>query len=203
MIAYVEGRVLEVMESACLVVTGEGVGYEIFLTGHDLARLPEKNGQVHFYCSTEVREDALELYGFGTWDERETFQILTSISRVGARTAMNILTVFRPDDLRNIVIEDDPLSLTRVSGIGKKTGQQIFLELKYKLKLNGAAKPGAGTAALAPGSVVKDAVAGLMNLGYPEEDSITVVKKALAEEPDLDVASLLRAALKLLAKARQ
>lgn len=202
MIAYVEGRALEIMENACLVVTEGGVGYEVFLTGHDLARLPEKGGRVSFYCFTEVREDALELYGFGTRDERETFRILTSISRVGARTAMNILTVFRPDDLRSLIVEDDPLSLTRVSGIGKKTGQQIFLELKYKLKLDGAAKPGAG-AALSPGSALKDAVAGLMNLGYPEEDSITVVKKALSKEPDLDVASLLRAALKLLAKARQ
>lgn len=203
MIAYIEGRALEATDNACIVVTDGGVGYEVFLTGHDLARLPEKGGAVSFYCSTVVREDALELFGFGTWDERETFQVLTSISRVGARTAMNILTVFRPDDLRELIIQDDPLSLTRVSGIGKKTGQQIFLELKYKLKLDGKGVPGQSASTVSPGTLLKDAVAGLMNLGYPEDESLTVVKKALQEEPDLDVSGLLRAALKLLAKARQ
>ena len=140
----------------------------------------------------------MELYGFETWDERETFLVLTSISRVGARTAMAILSVFRPDDLRRLVAEDDMVSLTRVSGIGKKTGQQIFLELKYKLKGDAAAP-----AAVAPrGSVLADAVAGLANLGYDEEEAVQTVKKVLSDEPDLDVGGALRAALKTLARGR-
>jgi len=147
-----------------------------------------------------VREDALELYGFELWDERETFFVLTSISRVGARTAMAILSVFRPDDLRRLVAEDDVLSLTRVSGIGKKTGQQIFLELKYKLKGEAGALP----AASAPraGSVLADAVAGLVNLGYDEEEALQTVKTVLEKEGDLDVSGALRAALKALARGR-
>ena len=205
MIAYVEGRIAEQTEHSCVVVTTGGVGYEVFLPGHSLSRLPGRGGSVHFFTYTVVREDALELFGFDTWDERETFEVLTSINRVGARTAMAILTVFRPDDLRRLVAEEDSLSLTRVSGIGKKTGQQIFLELKYKLKgdlpegislLQGPRGEGA------PGGVLADTVAGLVNLGYDQDEAIPAVKKILAEEPDLDVSGALRAALKALARRR-
>lgn len=200
MIAYVEGRIAERTENACIVVTPGGVGYEVFLTSHALSRLPSLGDTAHFFTATVVREDALELYGFELWDERETFFILTSISRVGARTAMAILSVFRPDDLRRLVAEDDLLSLTRVSGIGKKTGQQIFLELKYKLKGEAGALP----ASLAPkaGTVLADAVAGLVNLGYDEEEALQTVKTVLEQEGDLDVSGALRAALKALARGR-
>lgn len=200
MIAYLEGRLMESTENSCIVVTGGGVGYEVFLPSHSLSQLPERGKDLYFYTATVVREDALELFGFESWDERETFLVLTSISRVGARTAVAILSVFRPDDLRRMVAEDDMLSLTRVSGIGKKTGQQIFLELKYKLKGDATLPTSApGTKA---GGVFGDAVAGLTNLGYTEEDAVRAVKQALADEPDLDVGSALRAALKALAKGK-
>ncbi len=201
MIAYVEGRVAAVTENTCVVVTPGGVGYEVYLAGHSLSRLPAEGGQVRFFAATVVREDALELFGFESWDERETFQVLISITRVGARTAMAILTVFRPDDLRRLVLEEDALSLTRVSGIGKKSAQQIFLELKYRLKLD-ATLPGAAPVA-ARGGVLADAVAGLVNLGYDEEEALQTVKKVLTGEPDLDVGAALRAALKALARGRQ
>ena len=200
MIAYVEGRVAEVTDNACVVVSSGGVGYEVFLASHTLARLPTRGEAVTFYACTVVREDALELFGFETWDERATFLILTSISRVGARTAMSILSVFRPDDLRRMVADDDMLSLTRVSGIGKKTGQQIFLELKYKLK--GDVTSVAPSGAARPGGVLADAVAGLANLGYDEDEALQTVKKILSDEPDLDVGEALRAALKALARSR-
>jgi Holliday junction DNA helicase RuvA len=200
MIASIEGRIAELTENACIVVTSGGVGYEVFLTSHALSRLPSRGEAAHFFTATVVREDALELYGFELWEERETFFVLTSISRVGARTAMAILSVFRPDDLRRLVAEDDMLALTRVSGIGKKTGQQIFLELKYKLKgeagvLSVASLPRAG-------GVLADAVAGLVNLGYDEEEALRTVKIVLEKEGDLDVSGALRAALKALARGR-
>lgn len=200
MIAYVEGRVAEITENACVVITSGGVGYEVFLASHTLSRLPSRGETACFFACTVVREDALELYGFESWDERETFLVLTSISRVGARTAMSILSVFRPDDLRRLVAEDDMLSLTRVSGIGKKTGQQIFLELKYKLK--GEVATPLSKEAARPGSVLADAVAGLLNLGYEEEEAVRTVKKILSDEPDLDVGEALRSALKALARGR-
>ncbi len=202
MIAYIEGRLAEMTENACVVVTAGGVGYEVYLPGHTLASLPAKGEFVSFHTCTVVREDALELFGFAAWDERETFLLLTTINRVGARTALAVLTVFRPDDLRRLVSEDDMLSLTRVSGIGKKSAQQIFLELKYKLK-GEAGRPAVVPAAGSPGSVTADAVAGLINLGYAEEEALHTVKKVLAGEPDLDVGGALRAALKALAGGRK
>lgn len=198
MIAYVEGRLAEKTENGCVLITASGVGYEIALTAGGLSRLPAMGETAHFYAATVVREDALELYGFESWDERRTFFVLIAISRVGARTAMSILSAFSPDDLRRMVAEDDALSLTRVSGIGKKTGQQIFLELKYKL--GGTAAPLAAKEAGRPGSVLADAVAGLLNLGYAEEDALRTVKQVLSDEADLDVGGALRAALKALAR---
>lgn len=201
MIAYVEGRLAEIMEDAALLVTSGGVGYEVFMPGHFLSRLPKRGENVFCYTVTVVREDALELYGFSTWDERQTFITLTSISRIGSKTALSVLTVFRPDDLRELVASDDVAALTRVPGIGKKTAQQLFLELKYKLKMSDTVILPTMVLGSA-GSVAKDGVAGLVNLGYPEEEAAKVVKAVLHEEPDLDVSGLLRAALKALGKGK-
>jgi Holliday junction DNA helicase RuvA len=189
------------MEDAALLVTGGGVGYEIFMPGHFLSRLPKRGEELFCYTVTVVREDALELYGFPTWDERQSFITLTSISRIGSKTALAILTVFRPDDLRELVAGDDVAALTRVPGIGKKMAQQLFLELKYKLKMDDTISLPTVTLGSA-GSVARDGVAGLVNLGYAEEEAAKVVKAMLTEESDLDVSGLLRAALKALGKGR-
>lgn len=202
MIAYIEGRLAEITGNACVVVTDGGVGYEVFVPGHTLSRLPEKGGRVSFFTVTEVREDALELYAFGTWDERQTFIVLTSISKVGAKTGLAILSQFRPDDLRRLVFEDDVQALTRVSGIGKKTAQHIFLELKYKLKVEDMPAATSLIVAGTPGGVFRDALTGLANLGYGEDEASHVLKEVLHDEPDLDVGGALRAALRALAKGR-
>ncbi len=201
MLAYLEGRVLERTENSCVLVTAGGIGYEIFLPEHALAQLPAQGGTASFYASFIVREDAQELFGFPSWDERQTFNLLTGINRVGARTALAILSRFRPDDLRRIVAEDDAAALTQVSGIGKKTAQQIFLELKYKLK--GEASVSLAAAVAGRPSVYRDALTGLANLGYDEETAGQVLRKVLENEPELDVGEALRAALKALARGKK
>lgn len=201
MLAYVEGRLLERTENSCVLVTASGVGYEIFLTEHALAELPAQGGSASFYTSLIVREDAQELFGFATWDERQTFLLLIGINRVGARTALAILSQYCPDDLRRIVADDDAAALTRVSGIGKKTAQQIFLELKYKMKADISGISLSPATGQKP-SVYRDALTGLMNLGYDEDNAGLVLKDILAEQPDLDVGEALRAALKALAKGK-
>lgn len=201
MIAYLEGRLVEVCGNACVVITEGGVGYEIHLPVQALVQLPERGGVVRLYICHVVREDAQELFGFETWDERQTFIVLTSISKVGARTALGILSTFRPDDLRRLVLEEDALSLTQVSGIGKKTAQHVFLELKYKLKVEDI--PAAASLSVGkPGSVYRDVVTGLEGLGYAESETAALVKKILHAEPDLDVSGALRATLKAFAKNR-
>ena len=201
MLAYLEGRVLERTENSCVLVTAGGIGYEIFLPEHALAQLPAQGGTASFYASFIVREDAQELFGFPSWDERQTFNLLTGINRVGARTALAILSRFRPDDLRRIVAEDDAAALTQVSGIGKKTAQQIFLELKYKLK--GEASVSLAAAVAGRPSVYRDALTGLANLGYDEDTAGQVLRKVLENDPELDVGEALRAALKALAGGKK
>lgn len=203
MIAYVEGRLAQVWGNTALVVTQGGVGYAVGLPAHTLASLPGRGEAVAFYTSLAVREDALELFGFASFEERQTFEVLVSISKVGARTALGILSIFRPDDLRRLVLEDDVQALTRVSGIGKKTAEHIFLELKYKLKVDDAPQAAALVGSgVRPGSVFRDVLDGLGNLGYSEDACAPMVKKILLEEPDLDVTGALRAALKTLAKGK-
>lgn len=202
MIAYIEGRLAEVCANACVVVTEGGVGYEVFVPQQTLLVLPERGSLVRFYTCHIVREDAQELFGFETWDERQTFLVLISISKVGARTALGILSAFRPADLRRLVLEDDVLALTQVSGIGKKSAQHIFLELKYKLKVEDM--PAAASLQMGvPGSVYRDALTGLEGLGYAEAEAAPVLKNILHDEPDLEVSEALRAALKALARERQ
>ena len=200
MIAYLKGFLGEMLEHGCLLVTESGVGYEVYLPGHTLSSLPARGEALELYICTVVREDAIELFGFASWDERQTFLVLTSISKVGAKTATAILGLLRPDDLRRIVAEDDWLMLTQVSGIGKKTAQHIFLELKYKLASSVAGIPSIN--AQGQSHLFKDVLAGLLNLGYDEQEALAVLKNVLTAEPDLDVSGALRAALKALARQK-
>ncbi len=200
MIAYIEGRLVQQWSNSCIVMTEGGIGYAVALPNHTLSHLPERGGAVAFHTSMQVREDAQELYGFETWDERQTFEILISISKVGARTALAILSLYRPDDLRRLVLDDDVIGLTRVSGIGKKTAQHIFLELKYKLKVEDLPPALAGISQTS--TVFRDILDGLHNLGYAEEETLPIVKNIVQNEPDIDVSSGLRAALKTLATLR-
>ena len=201
MIAYVEGKVAEIRDNACVVITDGGVGYEIFLPARTVAGLLGKGGRVSLYTSHVTREYVQELYVFESWDERVALGVLTTISKVGARTALGILSVFLPDDLRRIVLYEDALALTRVSGIGKKTAQHVFLELKYKLDTEGLPATASAPAGR-PAGVYRDALDGLGGLGYAEDEAGPVLKAVLREEPDLDVSGALRAALKALAKGR-
>lgn len=197
MIAYIAGELVEVWDKACIVRTAGGVGYRIQLPGHTLAALPPQGESVAFYISTAVREDAIELFGFTTFEERQTFEILRAINKVGARTAMSILSQYRPADLRQIILEENIPALTKISGIGQKSAQHIFLELRYKLGQFGKATapaPMAGTSA--------DVMAALANLGYGENECAGIVAAIIKEEPDIDVGSAIRMALKEIAKGK-
>lgn len=203
MIAYVAGTVAAKTESGCVVLTSGGVGYEVGMTAASAASLPKVGGEAELFVQTIVREDAIELYGFPTWDERLTFGILLSINKLGPKTALAMLSVFTPDDLRRLVLADDYMGLVQVPGIGKKSAQRIFLDLKYKLE-DGAGGPAPSLPQLDGKSVTafRDALAGLTNLGYEEADTRGILEEVFNEQPDLDVSEALREALKRIAKGR-
>lgn len=199
MIACLEGKLLHRTAQSIIIATRCGIGYEVFIPQNMV--LPKIGEDLFVYTAFVMREDAQELFGFSTFEERETFKMLITINRVGARTALAILSVYRPDDLRRIVAQDDVNALTKVSGIGKQTGQKIFLELKYKFKAD-TNLAGMSLPASANTGVFNDALTGLLNLGYDNQSAGEVLGEVLQKEPDLSVGEALRAALKAMAKKK-
>ena len=203
MIAYLAGTLLTPTDRGCILATAGGVGYEVALTTRGRAALPAKGADLTLMVRTIVREDAIELFGFASLEERAAFDTLLTISKLGPKTALAILSIFTPEELRTLVLREDVDALTLVPGIGKKSAQRIFVELKYKLDLDHASAaaipdlPGGATGRF------KDALAGLTNLGYEEREARAALEEVFAAEPDLEVAAALRATLKRFAKARE
>jgi len=202
MIAYIEGRLLEVSDPAIIVVTDGGVGYEIEITARQRQSLPERGGRVALYTELLVREDMLRLCGFSTFEERETFEVLIGISKVGPRTALAVLSAFSPAELRSIVSEGNTAALTQVSGVGKRMAETILRELAYRLKVDDSASVSVLAGDGKSGSVFRQVVEGLKSLGYTEGECTSVVQEILREQPDLDVAGVLRLSLQALARKK-
>lgn len=199
MIGYLRGELLEKWERGCLILTPGGVGYTVGVSDMAGAGLPERGGGVSLYVHTIVREDALELYGFETFDDRCVFETLIGISKLGPKTALAILSLYTGDELRDIAVRGDMDALIRVPGIGKKSAQRIFVELKYKFEAEAKDAPAGVAGKSGAGGVYRDALAALGNLGYSDAEAAGVLKKTLEAEPDVDVSQALRLALKMLA----
>ncbi|MDO5537236.1 MAG: Holliday junction branch migration protein RuvA [Desulfovibrionaceae bacterium] len=196
MIAFLEGQLDHVSDTSIIVITDGGVGYEVEITSRMRQGLPGRGGRVRLYTTLLVREDMLRLCGFETMEERETFNTLTAIPKVGPRLALSVLSVYRPVELRQIVSSGDVAALTAVSGIGKRLAEVIQRELSYKLKVDTAAAVSELGARDGSPSVLRQVLDGLKGLGYAESECAAMVQDILREQPDLDVASALRAALR-------
>ncbi|MDD4952726.1 MAG: Holliday junction ATP-dependent DNA helicase RuvA [Desulfovibrionaceae bacterium] len=203
MIAYLEGTLLAATDKAMIVLTKGGVGYEVFASTPVLASLPAKGGELAVYVHTRVLEGGLELYGFGTLDELNFFRTLISIEKLGPKKALAILSRFNPGDLREIAWREDAAALASVPGIGPKSSRQILWFLKEKV--HGPAGPETGrppTEGGAQGEFM-DALAGLANLGYSDDEVRPLLREVMEPEPDLDAASAIRMVLKKIAAARK
>ncbi len=200
MIAHLEGTVATVAPEGAVIDVG-GVGLLVQCSPGTLAGLrPGERAKVS--TSLVVREDALTLYGFGTDDERNTFELLQTASGIGPRLALAMLATFSPDGLRGAVAAADVTALTRVPGIGRKGAQRIVLELA------GLGSPGdgavtAGVAAGAGAGAWRDKVrTGLISLGWQPRDADQAIAAIEPGEADgeVDVAVALRAALRVLGR---
>ncbi len=200
MIGYIEGRLDYVGEAAILIITDGGVGYEVEVTSRLRQNLPERGGRVRLYTTLLVREDMLRLCGFETVEERASFKVLNTVPKVGPRLALAVLSVFRPAELRQLVATGDVVSLTTVSGIGKRLAEHIVRELSFRMKIEGVSVDGTETNTAA--SVSRQVLEGLKGLGYAEGECAGVVQEVLRSEPDLDVASALRACLRELGRRK-
>lgn len=200
MIAYVEGRLAHVSEAAIIVVTDGGVGYEVEVSARTRQGLPQIGGRVSLYTTLLVREDMLRLCGFESIEERSTFELLTSIPKVGPKLGLAILSLYRPAELRRIVAEADVTSLTAVSGVGKRLGETVCRELAYKFKMEESAQMVSEQGGV--GSVYHSVLDGLKGLGYSEGECAPVLQDVLRAQPDLDVAAALRAVLQELGRRK-
>ncbi len=202
MIAYLEGRLLDVTAKGCVLLTPGGVGYELALPTTSLIGLPQKGGEVQLFTHMIVREDALDLYGFLTRDDRDVFRLLIGIDKLGPKKALSILSHFRPEHLREIVLREDADMLATVPGIGPKSAREIMWKLKDKVA---GIKTGPTLAASpqdAPQGEYFDALMGMKALGYTEDEARPMVREIFEAEPDIDASAAIRLALKKIAAAR-
>jgi Holliday junction DNA helicase RuvA len=191
MIARLTGRVDAVGADTCVVDVG-GVGYLVHASARTLGGL---EGEVVLHIETQVREDAIQLFGFSAAEERDWFRLLLSVQGVGGRVALAILSVLKPSELQHAVAAKDTASVARANGVGPKLAARIVLELKDKA---GALPAGATLASVAaPGKgAVADALSALANLGFRPMDASRAVAEAVAEVGDGDAGALIRVALK-------
>lgn len=199
MIALLTGTVAAAGANSAVIQAG-GVGLKVLCTPSTAAKLrPGETATVH--TSLVVREDSLTLYGFADAAERDCFELAQGASGIGPKIALAVVSVFTPDDFRIAVSSGNIAALTRVPGIGSKGAQRLALELKDKVAV--LAGSGCGTLPTGPNSWRDQVVAGLEGLGYSTRDAEAAcdrVAQQAADDPDLGVAELLRAALRTLAK---
>jgi Holliday junction DNA helicase RuvA len=195
-IGSLRGQVLERDLGGWVLIEVAGVGYVVHVSPRALAEL-EPSAPAFVYVHHHIREDAQQLYGFLTRDERATFQTLIGAHGVGPALAMAIIATHPPVALVDIVANGDVAALTLVPGVGKKTAERLLIELKSRLRvpvLDAVGGGGMGTS-----SAVADVREALSNLGYAD----TEIRDALRELPHgEDASALLRDALKLLGARR-
>lgn len=200
MIARLSGILIEKSITQC-VVDVRGVGYRVVVPLTTFYELPEIGQPVLIHIHTHVREDAVSLYGFHDQEERAVFQLMISVSGIGPKLAINILSGIAAGELIRAVTKDDLKRLTGIPGVGKKTAERMILEMKDKAAKFGREAVPAGTVAVRTGDQVKDdALSALVNLGYKGSTVKEVIDRIMREArelPSLD--QLLKQALKTMA----
>ena len=198
MIAFLRGTVLEKHPQRLIVDVG-GVGYEVHVPLSTLYVVGETGAKVALHIHTHVREDALQLFGFLTQEEEELFHLLISVSGVGPKLAVNILSGMPAPELAAAILHGELARLTKISGVGKKTAERLVVELKDKIRQSGLSS---GRSSQPPPAHDSDEalLSALVNLGYrpaTAERTAEAVRRALGASAPLE--DRLREALRLMA----
>ncbi len=198
MIANLTG-ILAAKDPSRLVLDVNGVGYEVFIPLSTYFALPDLRAPLTLHVFTHMRDDAIQLFGFLTTDEKTAFTLLTKISGVGGKLALSVLSALKVADLRKAVLANDVDTLASVPGIGKKSAGRIALELKDSITGLGDGTPEAADAPASMDAPREDALSALVNLGYRPRD----VKNALDQVNRMSPApasldELIREGLKIL-----
>lgn len=200
MISYVKGTLAGVYDAKVVVDVG-GVGYLIALSNATISNLPSIGEEVKIYTYLNVKDDNIQLFGFLTWDDLEIFKQLISVSGIGPKGGLSILSVLSPDDLRFAILAGDTKAINAAPGIGKKTAEKLIIELRDKIKIEDTLKGDTTSAvdAIEPGSddIKAQSVMALVSLGYGNTEALRAVNKVKIEETDI-VEDILKQALKFM-----
>lgn len=180
------------------VIECAGVGFKFAASTKTLAALPPKGSKAFVYTYMNVKEDAVDLYGFADTSEMELFKLITSVNGVGPKIGIAILSDFTVDQLSLAIASGDAKTLTKASGVGLKLAQRIVLELKDKLAsgMTTVSESGGGTVAdISDGSSPKDAIAALVQFGYSHSEAAATVAKCDLSKSTEDI---IKQALRLL-----
>ena len=200
MIAHLNGHLLEKTTQSVIIEAG-GIGYEVLVPLSTLYELPEKDERVGLHVHTHVREDAFLLFGFYTTLEKDLFLMLISVSGIGPKLSLNILSGIGPKDLLMAMASGNAAQLQAIPGVGKKTAERIALELKdraSKLLDQEKIEPLSVLEAKDRG-LIDDALSALFNLGYPAKSAKRAVEKARSSVKEISLEGLIREALRILA----
>jgi len=203
MIGYLEGTVQSQLADGVVVLTPGGVGYQVRLPDPVRARLAADAGApVKFFVSTVVRADDIALYGFDGPDGKALFELLNTVSGIGPKLALALLSAMSPAAVAGAIVAQDVATLTLVPGIGKKTAARVCLELSERLRqrpLGAAEEPAAGVLSGSAGTVQAELTSALTNLGFPEKDVLAVLRRL--PEDSASLGEKLKQALALLSRS--
>lgn len=199
MISYVKGELVAIEEEKAIVDV-HGVGYGVYMPGQAMGMLPAIGEEVRLHTYLNVREDAMQLFGFLTRDDLKVFKLLITVSGIGPKGALNILSQLSPDDLRFAVMANDAKTIASAPGIGKKTAEKLIIELKDKFDIQDVLNKASADDAIPEASdntnqIQSEAIQALVALGYGSTESMKAVKKVPVTE-GMGVEDLLKLALK-------
>ena len=181
MIAHLRGLLLSSRPGACILECN-GVGYEVALSIPSYSALPEPGAEARLHIYTQVREDTLALYGFAEHGEKQLFEKLITVSGVGPRLALTILSGLSTTETVSAIRAQDHGMLTRIPGVGKRLAERLAVELKEKLDdLAHGSAPASGTVSATPAS--DDVLSALVNLGYNRAAAQKALDAALTRDP--------------------
>ena len=199
MYAYIKGELAE-KNIDHIVVEAGGIGYLIYVPAQSIDYIPDEGDQIKVYTYLYIREDAMVLYGFLTKDDLEIFKMLITVSGIGPKGGLGILSTLSADDLRFAILSGDSKTISKAPGIGAKTAQRVIIDLKDKMSLEEAFEKkldnnADGVQKTLNSSIKNDAVLALSALGYSSAESLKAVSKVDITD-DMDVEDVLKLALK-------
>ncbi len=195
MFAYIKGTLEEIYPQRVILEAG-GIGYEIKVAESLIPKLPEKGSVVKIFTYFNVREDVQELYGFYNREEKAIFEKLITVSGIGPKVSMAILSVLSPAQLALAIVTNDIKTLCTAPGVGKKTAQRMVLELKEKIDQEALVGQSTSDINSTIRSEHNEVIEALVTLGYQPQEAIKALDAI--ENKDQDVSTLIRLSLKLM-----